>query len=172
MLILHLLLKRIKNSCKLSNFGYCLLQNPSLWCDEAFRKANVVVVVSSPPKTDYSYSIYTSAPQAHRLIEENYPRNDKKYVAVLLPYCSREDIPPVARKFRRVRLPQQCKKLLIRCHKTDYTNMFHDWKNNQELIKSIEIAELEIRRPRPISDSNNRNESNGELISIQWWHFS
>jgi len=122
-----------------------LSQDPGLWCNEAFQTADVVLIVASPIVSMQSNVaiVYQNLDNFFlRLLKENYPQRNKRYYAVLLPYCKYDDIPEEARLFRKYCLPEDVMRLVEIIHGVKYIRFLMAPDN--ELLESIRHATKRI----------------------------
>ncbi|XP_014482953.1 PREDICTED: uncharacterized protein LOC106748683 [Dinoponera quadriceps] len=119
-------------------------QDPGIWCNMAFRAADVVLVATSPPSTPSSYpNVYRNVDKhLLRLLKENYPQRNKRYYALHLPYCETDDIPEEARLFKMFRVPRDLRKLVKTIHGIGCLR-FRSPRDNTgipEILYSIQLA--------------------------------
>nr|XP_012152386.1 PREDICTED: uncharacterized protein LOC100878942 [Megachile rotundata] len=121
-------------------------KDPKQWFDTAFRKADVVLVVTSPPVKKSAMSAYRSTDDHFlRLNKENISLKDKRYYIVHLPYCKVDDVPEETRHLRRFRLPEELRKLVKIIHEMERARCF-PFASDKELLGSVKFAEREISR--------------------------
>ncbi|XP_015607994.1 uncharacterized protein LOC107273895 isoform X2 [Cephus cinctus] len=114
-------------------------KNPCDWCRRAFDKADIVIIATSPKSDDTNdHIIYRNLDNyALRLLEENYPRRNKRYLTIQFPYCKTDDIPEEAKHFKRINVPDDLGKVVNTIYNVD---MRLDSESKHELLKSIEDA--------------------------------
>lgn len=102
-----------------------------------------MIVATSPPASNYKVtSIYRNVDNhALRLIKENYPKRNKRYLAVQLPYCKTTDIPEEAKYFKRYNIPDDLDKLVRSVHNVEFVRFFGI--SNNELVHSVNLAKLQ-----------------------------
>ncbi|XP_012278230.1 uncharacterized protein LOC105698504 isoform X2 [Orussus abietinus] len=153
-------------------------EDPGLWCNSAFEKADVVIVATSPPPSDAAVPVIYRNMDNHalRLIKENYPRRNKRYYAIQLPYCETDDIPEEARYFKRFNIPEDLNKFVRTVHGVHYPSV--GCVSAKSLHESIKTAKVEISRREPpkilrtaeetenLIPSEKGPASNGEKINV------
>ncbi|CAG5094910.1 Protein of unknown function [Cotesia congregata] len=139
-------------------------KDPGLWCNAAFKKADVIAVVTSPSLKDTNIPIIYRNIDSHalKLIKENYSWNSKRYITIEFPYCKSSDIyiPEEAAVFKKFIIPENLEKLIHCIHNTDYIQ-FYD-VSNKNLLESIEIATIEINKE--ILNSSQSRADNDKIL--------
>lgn len=101
-------------------FVLCLcFQDPFDWYNDAFDHLDFVMVVSSPPKCCSQVGLYRDVENiALRFLKNKFSdRNFRCQIfAVLLPYCTEQDIPNEAKHFLKFRLIKDWEKMLWFIH--------------------------------------------------------
>lgn len=142
-------------------------KDPGLWCNAAFQAADVVLVVTSPPTSaKFDAAIVYRNVDSHllRLLKENYPRRNKRYYAVQLPYCKLDDIPEEARLFRKFRIPEDLTRLVKTIHGIACLRFFAS--SSQELLECIKFAAAKISEDETASATKNTEETDDLLPPI------
>lgn len=143
-------------------------QDPGLWCNTAFQMADVVLVVTSPQTSvKFDATIIYRNVDNHllRLLKENYPRRNKRYYAIQLPYCKSDHIPEEARLFKKFRIPEDLARLVKTIHGVAYLRASFFTASNRELFESIRFATAKISEDEASSVIKNTEET-GELSQI------
>ncbi|XP_021922257.1 uncharacterized protein LOC110831033 isoform X2 [Zootermopsis nevadensis] len=94
-------------------------KDPFMWCNEAFSRADFVMVVSSPPKCCNQEGIFRNVDviALHFLKEKFSERNSRPdFFSVLMPYCTERDIPDEAKNLRMFKLTKDFDKMLRYIH--------------------------------------------------------
>jgi len=94
-------------------------KDPFTWCNEAFSRADFVMVVSSPPKCCNQEGIFRNIDVlALRFLKEKFskPSSRPQFFSVLMPYCTEQDIPNEAKNLRMFRLRKDFNKMLWYIH--------------------------------------------------------
>jgi hypothetical protein len=95
------------------------VQDPFIWCNEAFSRADFVMVVSSPPKCCNQEGIFRNVDVvALRFLKEKFSEHSSRpeFFSVLMPYCTEQDIPDEARNLRLFKLTKDFDKMLWYIH--------------------------------------------------------
>ena len=95
------------------------MQDPFLWCNKSFARADFVMVVSSPPKCCGQQDIFRNVDvDSLQLVKRKFLEHSCRphFFTVLLPYCTMEDIPEEATHFRRFTLTKDLDKMLWYIH--------------------------------------------------------
>ncbi|XP_036142679.1 uncharacterized protein LOC105840082 isoform X2 [Monomorium pharaonis] len=140
-------------------------KDPGLWCNTAFQTADVVLVVTSPPTSANSDAtiIYRNVDNhLLRLLKENYPRRNKRYYAVYLPYCKPDHIPEEARVFKKFRIPEDLTRLVKMIHGIACLRFFTS--SNHELLESIRFATAKISEDEATSAIVKNTEETDDLL--------
>ncbi|XP_034952250.1 uncharacterized protein [Chelonus insularis] len=129
-------------------------KDPGLWCNRAFKSADVIIVASSPPLTDTKVPVIYQNMDNHalKLIKDNFAHRNKRYAAVEFAYCKPDDIPEEAQVFKRFRLPDNLEKLVRFIYNIEQIRFFDT--SSEELIDNIAIAMMTILHERPNSSKN------------------
>ena len=96
-----------------------VLQDPWTWCNKAFSRADFVMVVSSPPKCCSEEGIFRNMDLvALRFLKEKFSSGSSKtrFFSIMLPYCTKEDIPEEARNLLVFKLMRDFDKMLWYIH--------------------------------------------------------
>ncbi|XP_076675303.1 uncharacterized protein LOC143372700 [Andrena cerasifolii] len=119
-------------------------KDPEYWCDSAFRSADVVLVVTSPPpkKPAVSLIYQDNDNRLLSLVRENQSQKEKRYYAVHLPYCKPDDLPEEMRHSKRFCLPKELPKLVKVIHKMEHAVCGS--VSDKEFLDSVKLAKLEI----------------------------
>ncbi|XP_043274478.1 uncharacterized protein [Venturia canescens] len=127
-------------------------KDPGLWCNSAFRDADVIVIATSPPSGGKVVPhIYRNVDNhALRLLKENYPRRNKRYFVVQFPYCKRDDLPEEARLMRRFEMPGELEKFVRNIYAVDRIRLFG--VSGVEFAEAIKVAMVQI--PRDCSEKS------------------
>ncbi|KAL0112808.1 hypothetical protein PUN28_012222 [Cardiocondyla obscurior] len=142
-------------------------KDPGLWCNTAFQTADVVLVVTSPPmsaKSDATIIYRNVDNHLLRLLKENYPRRNKRYFAVHLPYCKSDHLPEEARLFKKFYIPKDLTKLVKTIHGIVFLGFFPS--SNHELLENIECATIKIFEDETASVTKNIDETDDLLPPI------
>ncbi|XP_011136078.2 uncharacterized protein LOC105181149 [Harpegnathos saltator] len=143
-------------------------QDPGIWCNMAFRAADVVLVVTSPPSTSSSYpNVYRNVDKhLLRLLKENYPQRNKRYYALHLPYCDADDIPEEARLFRMFRVPRDLRKLVKTIHGIGCLRFLSPRDNTgiPEILYSIQLAADMLVKEQNASVAKRKTEETDDLL--------
>ncbi|XP_077274020.1 uncharacterized protein LOC143903878 [Temnothorax americanus] len=143
-------------------------KDPGLWCNTAFQTADVVLVVTSPPLMSAKFDatiIYRNVDNhLLRLLKENYPRRNKRYYAIHLPYCKSEHLPEEARLFRKFCIPKDLTKLVKTIHGIVCLRFFPS--TDQELLESIKFATAKISEDETANATKNTEETDDLLPPI------
>lgn len=142
-------------------------KDPGLWCNTAFQTADVVLVVTSPPtsaKSDATIVYRNVDNHLLRLLKENYPRRNKRYYAVYLPYCKSDHIPEEARLFKKFRVPEDLTRLVKTIHGIVCLRFFAS--SSDELLESIRFATAKISEDEAASATKNTEETDDLLPPI------
>ncbi|XP_011863379.1 PREDICTED: uncharacterized protein LOC105559583 [Vollenhovia emeryi] len=142
-------------------------KDPGLWCNTAFQTADVVLVVTSPPtsvKSDATIIYRNVDNHLLRLLKENYPRRNKRYYAVHLPYCKSDDIPEEARLFKKFCIPEDLTRLVKTIHGIVCLRFFPS--SDQELLESIKFATAKIFEDDAANATKNTKETDDLLPPI------
>ena len=94
-------------------------QDPWTWCNNAFARADFVMVVSSPPKCCNEEGIFKNMDLvALRFLKEKFSSGSSKplFFSVMLPYCTKKDIPDEARNLRVFKLMRDFDQMLCYIH--------------------------------------------------------
>ncbi|KYN18224.1 hypothetical protein ALC57_09471 [Trachymyrmex cornetzi] len=135
-------------------------KDPGLWCNTAFQTADVVLVVTSPPTSaKFDATIIYRNVDNHllRLLKENYPRRNKRYYAIHLPYCKSDHIPEEARFFKKFRVPEDLARLVKTIHGIACLRFLT--ASNRELLESIRFATAKISEDEASSVIKNIEET-------------
>jgi hypothetical protein len=90
-----------------------------MWCNEAFSKADFVMVVSSPPKCCNQEGIFRNVDVvALRFFKEKFSKRNYRpeFFSVLMPYCTEKDIPDEAKNLRMFKLTKDLDRMLWYIH--------------------------------------------------------
>lgn len=139
-------------------------KDPGLWCNTAFQAADVVLVVTSPLVSSVkSDTIVYRNVDNHllRLLKENYPRRNKRYYTIQLPYCKPNRIPEEARVFKKFNLPEDLTRLVKTIHGIGCLRFLTT--SDSEVLESIKCATMTISENEGSSTSNNTDETDGLL---------
>ncbi|KAF7996197.1 hypothetical protein HCN44_001829 [Aphidius gifuensis] len=135
-------------------------RDPAIWCNDAFDKANIILIATSPPpssscdNTNSASTIYQNLDNhLLRLVRENYSKNNKKYMKIVFPYCSQNDIPEEARLFKKFTIPDNLDKMIRYIYQSNKLKLFG--KSSKDLIANINIAMTEICFKKSTSQINN-----------------
>ncbi|XP_032666687.1 uncharacterized protein LOC116842091 isoform X2 [Odontomachus brunneus] len=143
-------------------------QDPGIWCNMAFRAADVVLVATSPPSTPSSYpNVYRNVDKhLLRLLKENYPQRNKRYYALHLPYCDTEDIPEEARLFKMFRVPRDLRKLVKTIHGIGYLRLCSPRDNTgiPEILYSIQLAADMLVKEQSATVAKKKTEETDDLL--------
>ncbi|XP_018397952.1 PREDICTED: uncharacterized protein LOC108775972 [Cyphomyrmex costatus] len=142
-------------------------KDPGLWCNTAFETADVILVVTSPPTSaKFDATIIYRNVDNHllRLLKENYPRRNKRYYAIHLPYCKSDHIPEEARLFKKFRIPEDLARLVKTIH--DIACLRFLTPSDRELLESIKFATAKISEDETSSVIKNTEETDNLLIPI------
>ncbi|XP_069700697.1 uncharacterized protein [Periplaneta americana] len=94
-------------------------KDPFVWCNDAFARADFVMVVSSPSKCCTQEGIFRNVDVvALHLLKERLAKRSHRlqFFTVQLPYCSEQDIPDEARNLRTFQLPDDLDRMLWHVH--------------------------------------------------------
>ncbi|PSN52167.1 hypothetical protein C0J52_06470 [Blattella germanica] len=93
-------------------------QDPWTWCNDAFDRADYVMIISSPPKCCSEEGVFRNMDLvALRFLKEMFSKNtSKSFFSVLLPYCTEKDIPKEVQKLRVFKLTKDLDKMLWYIH--------------------------------------------------------
>lgn len=94
-------------------------KDPFTWCNEAFSRADFVMVVSSPPKCCNQEGIFRNVDVlALRFLKEKFskPSSRPQFFSVLMPYCTEHNIPNEAKNLRMFSLMKDFDKMLWYIH--------------------------------------------------------
>ena len=136
------------------------MQDPGLWCNTAFQIADVVLVITSPPTSaKFDATIIYRNVDNHllRLLKENYPRRNKRYYAIHLPYCKSDHIPEEARLFKKFRIPENLNRLVETIHGIACLRFLT--ASDRELLESIRFATTKISEDEASSVIKNIEET-------------
>ncbi|XP_011704676.1 PREDICTED: uncharacterized protein LOC105459973 [Wasmannia auropunctata] len=143
-------------------------KDPGLWCNTAFQAADVVLVATSPPptfaKSDATIVYRNVDNHLLRLLKENYPRRNKRYYAIHLPYCKPDHIPEEARLFKKFRIPEDLTRLVKRIHGIVCLGFYGS--SSEELLESIRFATAKISEDEAASAMKNTEETDDLLPPI------
>lgn len=142
-------------------------KDPGLWCNTAFQTADIVLIVTSPSKSSAkSDTIIYQNVDNHllRLLKENYPRRNKRYYAIYLPYCKADHIPEEARVFKKFRLPEDLTKLVKTIHGIGCLQFLT--ASDRDLLESIRCATIRIFEDKASNTVKNIDETDGLLSPI------
>ncbi|XP_068081786.1 uncharacterized protein [Anabrus simplex] len=89
-------------------------KNPFNWCQETFKSADAVMVITSPQQdAQYEAGIYRDVDrEGLRLLAEHFCKSRKRFFSVVLPYCTLEDIPQEATSLQHFVLMEDLDKML------------------------------------------------------------
>lgn len=141
-------------------------KDPGLWCNTAFQAADVVLVVTSPLVSSVKSDIiiYRNVDNhLLRLLKENYPRRNKRYYAIQLPYCKPNRIPEEARIFKKFHLPEDLTRLVKTIHGIGCLRFLTT--SDSKVLESIKCATMTLSENEGSSMSNNTDETDGLLPS-------
>ena len=111
--------------CPLLLFLLCLcntvevfgLQDPFLWYVEAFRQADFIMVISSPPKCCNQGIFKNVDILALNILTEVLSRRHRPHIFnVTLDYCGKEHIPKETASFHLYRFPRDLDRMLLHIH--------------------------------------------------------
>ncbi|KMQ95170.1 hypothetical protein RF55_4630 [Lasius niger] len=143
-------------------------KDPGLWCNTAFQTADVVLVATSPSmssaKSDTTIVYQNVDNHLLRLLKENYPRRNKRYYAIQLPYCKPDHIPEEARLFKKFRLPEDLTRLVKTIHGISCLRFLAT--SDTELLESIRCASMKVFEDEASSTAKNTDETDGLLPPI------
>lgn len=142
-------------------------KDPGLWCNTAFQTADVVLVVTSPPiSAKFDATIIYRNVDNHllQLLKENYPRRNKRYYAIHLPYCKSDHIPEEARLFKKFRIPEDLARLVKTIHGIACLRFLT--VSDRELLESIRFATAKISEDETSSVIKNIEETDDLLLPI------
>ncbi|XP_043463754.1 uncharacterized protein LOC122499448 isoform X2 [Leptopilina heterotoma] len=135
-------------------------KDPGLWCNDAFHSADVILIASSPPRSDVTVPvIYLNMDkQSLRLLKENYPQGDKNYYSLQFPYCELDSVPQEARHFKRFFLPDDLEKLVKTIHKVESIEIFG--VSSRNFIEAVKVAKIQVlhgedKNPRNLDETDN-----------------
>ncbi|XP_076233101.1 uncharacterized protein LOC143178374 isoform X2 [Calliopsis andreniformis] len=119
-------------------------KDPEYWCNAAFRRADVVLIVTSPPPKKPVVSIIYQGNDdfLFKLIRENRFEKEKRYYVVQLPYCKPDDLPEELRHFKKFSLPKELPKLVKAIHKIEQIGCISVC--DKDFLDSVKLAKLEI----------------------------
>jgi len=126
-----------------------------------------VLVVTSPPtsaKSDATIVYRNIDNHLLRLLKENYPRRNKRYYAIHLPYCKPDHIPEEARLFKKFRVPEDLTRLVKTIHGIVCLRFFAS--SDHELLESIRFATAKISEDEAASATKNTKET-GEYRNLK-----
>lgn len=122
-------------------------RNPGYWCDTAFKRADVIVVVKSPPfdkSVVVTRSPYRCLDQyIYTIIHENRRRRDKKYVVVQFPYCEKYMVPIEVSSVPVLEIPKQLRELINEIHDMKYTELY-GLPDTVKFVNSLKSTEQTI----------------------------
>jgi hypothetical protein len=90
-----------------------------MWCNEAFSRADFVMVISSPPKCCNQEGIFRNVDVvALRFFKEKFSKRNYRpeFFSVLMPYCTEKDIPDEAKNLRMFKLTKDLDRMLWYIH--------------------------------------------------------
>lgn len=94
-------------------------KDPFMWCNEAFSRADFVMVVSSPPKCCNQEGIFRNVDVvALRFFKEKFSKCNYRpqFFSILMPYCTEKDIPEEAKNLRMFKLTKDLDRMLWYIH--------------------------------------------------------
>lgn len=132
-----------------------MIQDPKDCYSDAFRSADVILVVASPPPKKSTVSFIYCNKDNHllKLVRENQTAKEKRYFIVQLPYCKPEDIPEETRHLKKYFLPKELARLVKAIHKIEYGGCV--CVSDKEFLDSVKLAKLEMLK----EDENSSREA-------------
>ncbi|XP_076228523.1 uncharacterized protein LOC116432018 [Nomia melanderi] len=119
-------------------------KDPKDCYSDAFRSADVVLVVASPPanKSTVSFIYCNKDNHLFKLLRENQATKEKRYFIVQLPYCKPEDVPEETRHLKKFSLPKELARLVKVIHKMEYVGCV--CVSDKDFLDSVKLAKLEM----------------------------
>ncbi|XP_011636448.1 uncharacterized protein LOC105426763 [Pogonomyrmex barbatus] len=140
-------------------------KDPGLWCNTAFQIADVVLIATSPPtfaKADATIIYRNVDNHLLRLLKENYPRRNKRYYAIHLPYCKPDHIPEEARHFKKFCIPKNLMRLVKTIYGISCLRLITS--SNESLLESIKLATMKISEDE--SNAMKNTEETDDLLPL------
>lgn len=128
-----------------------------------------MLIVTSPSKSSAkSDTIIYQNVDNHllRLLKENYPRRNKRYYAIYLPYCKADHIPEEARVFKKFRLPEDLTKLVKTIHGIGCLQFLT--ASDRDLLESIRCATIRIFEDKASNTVKNIDETGKSQSTIDF----
>ncbi|GLH10112.1 Uncharacterized protein GBIM_15091 [Gryllus bimaculatus] len=162
-------------------------KDPHIWYQEAFSQADVVLVISSPPRTDcLEEGLYQKVDLlALRILSNKLcdPQCKQKLLSLVLPYCSSDDIPVEAKNVRCYSFKKDWNELLwnMRCGMKSFWIPKIDYLCYQSqvpggdsdlrrygkfLLDALQIAEDDVQK-RNFSIHKSIDDGNFEEVPLQ-----